>query len=127
MRDTERGRDVGRGRSRLPAGSLMWDSIPGPWDYAQSQRQMLNHRATWASRVFWFSFLFFLLIRWYLPIKNIAHVFFFRSPWLGTASYPNHSNYSFGPLAYYNHAYFVNLRIKCFYLFFVTLGIPLSC
>ena len=35
MRDTERerGRDAGRGRSRLPAGSPMWDSIPGPWDH----------------------------------------------------------------------------------------------
>ena len=33
MRDTERGRDIGRGRSRLPAISLMWDSIPGPWDH----------------------------------------------------------------------------------------------
>ena len=34
MRDTERereiGRDIGRGKSRFPAGSLMWDSIPGP-------------------------------------------------------------------------------------------------
>ena len=29
-RERERGRDIGRGRSRLPAGSLMWDSIPGP-------------------------------------------------------------------------------------------------
>ena len=29
-RPTERGRDTGRGRSRLPAGSPMWDSIPGP-------------------------------------------------------------------------------------------------
>ena len=32
MRDTQRGRGIGRGRSRLPAGSLMRDSIPGPWD-----------------------------------------------------------------------------------------------
>ena len=30
MRDTERGRDTGRGRSSLPAGSPMWDLIPGP-------------------------------------------------------------------------------------------------
>ena len=30
MRDTERGRDIGRGRSKLPMGSPMWDSIPGP-------------------------------------------------------------------------------------------------
>ena len=29
-RPTERSRDVGRGRSRLPMGSLMWDSIWGP-------------------------------------------------------------------------------------------------
>ena len=35
MRDTERkrGRDTGKG-SRFPAGSPMWDSIPGPWDDA---------------------------------------------------------------------------------------------
>ena len=32
MRDTERGRDTGRGRNWLPAGSLMQDSIPGPQD-----------------------------------------------------------------------------------------------
>ena len=33
MRDKERerGRDIGRGRSRLPARSPMWDSIPDPW------------------------------------------------------------------------------------------------
>ena len=29
MRDTERGRDTVRERSRLLAGSPMWDSIPG--------------------------------------------------------------------------------------------------
>ena len=29
MRDTERGRNIGRGRSRLSAGSLLWDLIPG--------------------------------------------------------------------------------------------------
>ena len=38
MRDTERGRDIGRGRSRLPMGSLMQNSIPGPWDHTLSQR-----------------------------------------------------------------------------------------
>ena len=30
MRDTDRGRDIGRGRGRLFAGSPMQDSIPGP-------------------------------------------------------------------------------------------------
>ena len=39
MRDTERGRDTGRGRSRLPVGSPRWDSIPGPWDLDLSCRQ----------------------------------------------------------------------------------------
>ena len=41
--ERERGRDTGRGRSRLHAGSVMWDSIPGPWDHALSRRQTLNH------------------------------------------------------------------------------------
>ena len=44
----ERGRDIGKGRSRLPAGNLMWDLIPGPWDHDLSQRQTLNHWATQA-------------------------------------------------------------------------------
>ena len=37
MRDTERGKDTGRGRSRLPMGSSMWDSIPGPEPEADAQ------------------------------------------------------------------------------------------
>ena len=45
IRDTERerGRDTGRGRSRLPAEIPMWDSIPGPRRSRLDQRQMLNH------------------------------------------------------------------------------------
>ena len=43
MRDTERGRDIGRRRSRLLAGSQMQDSIPAPEDLNMSQRQMLNY------------------------------------------------------------------------------------
>ena len=39
----ERGRDISRGRSRLPTGSPMWDSIPGS---QPDQRQTLNHGAT---------------------------------------------------------------------------------
>ena len=43
MRDTEkereRGRDTGRGRSRLHAGSLTWVSILGLQDYALGQTQ----------------------------------------------------------------------------------------
>ena len=45
MKDTEereRGRDTGRERSRLHAGSLTWDSIPGLQDLALCQRQVLN-------------------------------------------------------------------------------------
>ena len=42
----ERGRDIGRGGSRLPAWSLRWDSIPGPQDHALRWRQMLNCWAT---------------------------------------------------------------------------------
>ena len=40
MKDTKKER--GRGRSRLHAGSLMWDSILGLQDHALGQRQMLN-------------------------------------------------------------------------------------
>ena len=38
MRDRERGRDTGRGRSRLPKGSQMWNSVPGLWDHALSMK-----------------------------------------------------------------------------------------
>nr|XP_055192508.1 suppressor of cytokine signaling 2 isoform X2 [Nyctereutes procyonoides] len=43
MRDTERSRDTGRGRSRLHAGSPTRDSIPGPRGHALSGRYTLNH------------------------------------------------------------------------------------
>ena len=46
MRDTERGREIGRGRNRLPAGSLKWDLIPGFWDHAPEPKaatQTLTH------------------------------------------------------------------------------------
>ena len=41
-RDTHRGRDTGRGRSRHHAGSLTWNSILGPQDRALGQMQALN-------------------------------------------------------------------------------------
>ena len=49
-RHRERGRDLGRGRSRLLTGSPMWDSTPESRDHALSQRQMLNRWATQASQ-----------------------------------------------------------------------------
>ena len=36
MRDTEKEGDIGRGRSRLPVGNLMQNSISGPRDFALS-------------------------------------------------------------------------------------------
>ena len=41
-RERERGRDTGEGKSRLHAGSPMWDSIPGLQDFALGQRQVPN-------------------------------------------------------------------------------------
>ena len=38
----ERGRDTGRRRSRLHAGSPMWDWIPGLQDHTLGHRQALN-------------------------------------------------------------------------------------
>ena len=57
MRETkrERGRDTGRGRSRLPAGSPMQKLILGLWDHNLSQRQMINH---WATQMPLFAWIF---------------------------------------------------------------------
>ena len=44
--ETQRERDIGRGRSRLPMGSHLWDLISGPQDHDLSQKQILNHWAT---------------------------------------------------------------------------------
>ena len=38
----DRARERQRQREKHHARSLMWDSIPEPWDHALSQRQMLN-------------------------------------------------------------------------------------
>ena len=38
----ERGRDTGRWRSRLHAGSPTWDSIPGPQDHTPGPKAALN-------------------------------------------------------------------------------------
>ena len=45
MRDTHREADIDRGKSRLPAGSLMWDSIPGPGSCPEpkADAQQLSH------------------------------------------------------------------------------------
>ena len=50
QRERERGRDTGRGRSRLHAGSPTWDSIPGLQDCIPGQRQAPNRCATQGSR-----------------------------------------------------------------------------
>ena len=42
-RHTERGRDIGRGRNRLHAGSPLWDLILRLWDHTLRPRQTLNH------------------------------------------------------------------------------------
>ena len=42
IRDRKRDAETGRGRSRLHAGSLTWDLIPGLRDHTLGRRQMLN-------------------------------------------------------------------------------------
>ena len=63
-RHTEKGRDIGRGRSRLPAASQMWDSIPGlPTPETQPETKAdsppLSHPGAW-NRKFFTIFQFFL-------------------------------------------------------------------
>ena len=41
-RERERSRDTGRGKSRLHAGSQMWDSIPGLQDHTPGLKVVLN-------------------------------------------------------------------------------------
>ena len=41
-REREIGRDTGRGRSRLHAGSPTWDLVLGLQDHTLGQRQALN-------------------------------------------------------------------------------------
>ena len=62
----ERHRDTGRGRSRLHAGRLIWDSILGLQDHAVGCREALNRWATWAA-VFDFFFT--------LPVVEHCHIF----------------------------------------------------
>ena len=73
MRDTqrERGRDIGRGRSRLPVGSPMWDWIQGLQDHTLGWRQAPNH---WATQGFpWPNFLIWRLRSVFSP----ENLFFF--------------------------------------------------
>ena len=74
MRDTERGRDTGRGRSRPHAGSPTWDSIPGPRGHALSQRQMLNRGAPQAARQVLITGTCYQHL--FLPLSSWAQVFF---------------------------------------------------
>ena len=43
MRDTQSGRDIGKGRSRLPLGSLMRNWIPGSCPELKTNAQPLSH------------------------------------------------------------------------------------
>ena len=88
-RERERGRDTGRGRSRLHSRILMWDSIPGLWDHALSQKQTLNHWATKMSQSGLFSSGSFGRNPWlgepagYFPYPDGALDRFCNQLWLG--------------------------------------------
>ena len=78
----KRHKDIGRGRSRLPAGSPMGNSIPGPRDHDLGQRQMLNHWATQVPLVILISNLknlYLMLFKFWISfITNKAkHLFMF--------------------------------------------------
>ena len=66
---SERGRDIGRGRIRIPVRNLMQDSIPGPRDHTLSWRQILNH---WATQLPLACFLI-----WTLVVGRVFHLWKF--------------------------------------------------
>ena len=53
MRDPKEIETQAEGEAGSLGGSPMQNSIPGPWDYPLSRRQMLNHWATQASLIAW--------------------------------------------------------------------------
>ena len=79
MRDTE----TGRGRSSLSVWSLMWDSIPGPWDHDLSQRQALNH---WDTQVSLYKYIFISDFRVSPVNKNHWRPFSVLLPFLSNQS-----------------------------------------
>ena len=116
MRDThrERQRHIDRGKSRLPMGSSMQDSILGPRDHTLSQRQTLNHWATQVSPVYAFSYAWnalpwlhtsqpclcqgssYLLIKPQFNLQLNFHFFEGKLPWfprLGQAFYAKSSKH----------------------------------
>ena len=73
MRDTKREAERGRERSRLHAGSPIWDSIPGLQDHTLSQRQADNRWATQASHKNYFE----IVSRIQKIITNDSNILFF--------------------------------------------------
>ena len=78
MRERERGRDIGRGRSRLHAVSLTWDLILGLQDHALGWRQALNRWATQESPIH-HSLSRFLYPGLYWICVSVLAVFFMKS------------------------------------------------
>ena len=75
MRDTQREAETqGRGRSRLPVGSPMQDSIAGPWDHDLSQRQMLNCWATQAPCILFLNTFLLILKIIYSHCREFAKI-----------------------------------------------------
>ena len=74
MRDTERGRDTGRGRCRFPVGSPIQDSILWPWDpgiMPWAEGKMLNH---WANQVSLYQSLSYVFL--HFDVQNIVRFYF---------------------------------------------------
>ena len=83
--ETQTEADLGRGRTRLPAGSPMQDLIQGPRDHDLSQRQMLNHSVTQASLellIHKCSCLLDIFCEWRISTQNWIHLFHKTNPFL---------------------------------------------
>ena len=79
-RESERGRDTCRGRSRLLAGSPMGDSVLELRDHNLSPRQMLNRWATQVSLIWKYNVIFYFHVISISTIYTFQCNFYFYSP-----------------------------------------------
>ena len=122
-RHTERGRDIGRGKSKLPEGSPLWDSIPGPQDQDPSWRQTLNCWATQSPEIHHFKLYGSVVLTIFRLVQPspLSHSKTFSSPLKGTPyTVSSHSSFLSPPTQPATHLSLWNCLFWTFHLNRIT-------